>query len=146
MEGQTVEADYHQQDCNRSSIVSGTPSETDINDQTRSSITNFPPWTAADDDVLASARAAGLNWQPIATKFFPSKTANACRKRHERLMERRHQDDWEGERLEQLSQVYFDCRKEMWSLMAARLGERWSLVESKVCIFFPPIHLLYPRC
>ncbi|PSK57788.1 Activator of stress proteins 1 [Elsinoe australis] len=88
-------------------------------------------WTAADDDVLASARAAGMNWQPIATRFFPTKSANACRKRHERLMERRYQEEWEQDRLEELATAYFDCRKEMWAILGERLGERWGLVEGK---------------
>ncbi|KAG8627285.1 hypothetical protein KVT40_004768 [Elsinoe batatas] len=97
----------------------------------RGSSTAASAWTAADDDVLASARAAGMNWQPIATRFFPTKSANACRKRHERLMERRYQEEWEQDRLEELATAYFDCRKEMWAILGERLGERWGLVEGK---------------
>jgi hypothetical protein len=44
-------------------------------------------WSAKDDDILIQARAQGLNWNQIATKHFPNKSPNACRKRHERLME-----------------------------------------------------------
>lgn len=73
-----------------------------------------------------------MNWQPIATRFFPTKSANACRKRHERLMERRYQEEWEQDRLEELATAYFDCRKEMWAILGERLGERWGLVEGKV--------------
>ncbi|PNS21484.1 hypothetical protein CAC42_1263 [Sphaceloma murrayae] len=97
----------------------------------RSSSAAAAVWTAADDDVLASARAAGMNWQPIATRFFPTKSANACRKRHERLMDRRYQEEWEQDRLEELATAYFDCRKEMWTILGERLGERWGLVEGK---------------
>lgn len=89
-------------------------------------------WTAADDEVLLRARASGLNWQPIASRHFPSKTANACRKRHERLIERRHAEDWDAQKLELLAREYMACRREMWETLAARIGERWNVVEAKV--------------
>ena len=79
------------------------------------------------------ARAAGLNWTPIAQKLFPDKTPNACRKRHERLMiQRHHSQDWDGVKLEQLATAYQEMREQMWSLLAKRLGERWQTVEAKV--------------
>lgn len=89
-------------------------------------------WSTADDEVLLRARASGLNWQPIASRHFPSKTANACRKRHERLIERRHVEDWDHNKLELLAEEYLACRKEMWEILANRLGERWQVVEAKV--------------
>jgi hypothetical protein len=89
-------------------------------------------WSAADDDVLLQARASGLNWQPIASRYFPNKSANACRKRHERLIERRQASDWDAEKLERLAQEYVAVRKEMWEMLASRLGERWAVVEAKV--------------
>lgn len=89
-------------------------------------------WSAADDDVLLQARASGLNWQPIASRYFPNKSPNACRKRHERLIERRQASDWDAEKLERLAQEYVTVRKEMWELLASRLGERWAVVEAKV--------------
>lgn len=73
-----------------------------------------------------------MNWQPIASKNFPTRTANACRKRHERLMERRNVEDWDGEKLEMLGREYMEVRREMWGLLAARLGERWAVIEAKV--------------
>ncbi|GIZ40094.1 hypothetical protein CKM354_000344800 [Cercospora kikuchii] len=88
-------------------------------------------WSSADDEVLLRARASGLNWQPIANRHFPNKTANACRKRHERLIERRHVDDWDTHKLELLATEYMACRREMWEILASRLGERWGVVESK---------------
>lgn len=93
---------------------------------------NAAIWSTADDEILLRARASGLNWQPIASKNFPNKTANACRKRHERLIERRHVDDWDNQKLELLAQEYLACRKEMWEMLAARVGERWNVVEAKV--------------
>jgi hypothetical protein len=89
-------------------------------------------WSTADDEILLRARASGLNWQPIASKHFPNKTANACRKRHERLIERRHGEDWDNQKLELLAQEYLACRREMWEMLASRLGERWNIVEAKV--------------
>lgn len=95
---------------------------------------NAAIWSAADDEILLQARASGLNWQPIANRHFPSKTANACRKRHERLVERRHTEDWDAQKLDQLAQEYVACRKEMWEVLAARLGEKWTVVEAKVSL------------
>jgi hypothetical protein len=93
---------------------------------------NAAIWSTSDDEILLRARASGLNWQPIASRNFPNKTANACRKRHERLIERRHVDDWDNQKLELLAREYLACRKEMWEILAARLGERWNVVEAKV--------------
>ncbi|KAI7169216.1 hypothetical protein KC319_g7730 [Hortaea werneckii] len=94
-------------------------------------IRNAAIWSAADDEILLQARASGLNWQPIANRHFPNKTANACRKRHERLIERRHVEDWDAEKLELLAHEYMICRKEMWETLANRIGERWAVVEAK---------------
>ncbi|KAL9535978.1 hypothetical protein SMMN14_00951 [Sphaerulina musiva] len=88
-------------------------------------------WSSSDDEILLQARASGLNWQPIANRYFPNKSANACRKRHERLVERRHGDDWDTHKLELLAAEYMACRKEMWEVLAARVGERWLVVEAK---------------
>ncbi|THV97542.1 hypothetical protein D6D27_02056 [Aureobasidium pullulans] len=92
---------------------------------------NTANWSAADDEVLVAARAAGLNWQSTASKHFPNKTANACRKRHERLVERRTHEDWNTKRLDVLAVEYMELRKEIWGPLAAKIGERWSVVEAK---------------
>lgn len=89
-------------------------------------------WSQKDDETLITARAQGLNWNQIAPKHFPSKSPNACRKRHERLMERQNAEQWDGVKLDVLAQAYMDVRREMWSLLAARVGEKWTLVETKV--------------
>ncbi|KAL9048819.1 MAG: hypothetical protein Q9162_007532 [Coniocarpon cinnabarinum] len=88
-------------------------------------------WTPEEDQLLKEARGRGLNWQPIADTYFPSKTANACRKRHERLMDREQVEEWDGIKLEQLAQAYQDCRREMWTILANRLDEKWTVVEAK---------------
>ena len=89
-------------------------------------------WSPQEDEALLVARARGLNWQPIADTYFPSKTANACRKRHERLIERQRSEDWSGKDLERLAQAYQEVRREMWSILARRLDEKWTVVEAKV--------------
>lgn len=89
-------------------------------------------WTPTEDERLMAARTSGLNWQPIATKYFPTKTANACRKRHERLMERKNAKDWDEKKSGLLAKEYMEVRKEMWSILADRLGEKWHIIEQKV--------------
>ncbi|KAF2461388.1 hypothetical protein BDY21DRAFT_85184 [Lineolata rhizophorae] len=89
-------------------------------------------WSADDDEQLMRARAQGLNWQPIAARFFPGKTANACRKRHERLMERQKAENWDGVRLETLATEYARARRAMWTMLGERVGEKWTVVEQKV--------------
>lgn len=94
---------------------------------------NAAIWSATDDEILLQARASGLNWQPIANEHFPNKTANACRKRHERLIERRHVEEWDAQKLDLLAQEYLIVRKAMWEMLSERVGEKWTLVEAKVC-------------
>ncbi|KAK2691989.1 hypothetical protein QWA68_009010 [Fusarium oxysporum] len=88
-------------------------------------------WGAADDQQLLTARMQGLNWQQIQSNYFPSKTPNACRKRHERLLERKGADDWDNLKLQRLAKEYMAMRKEIWSGLAARTGEKWNVVEAK---------------
>ncbi|KAH7330543.1 hypothetical protein BKA65DRAFT_539661 [Rhexocercosporidium sp. MPI-PUGE-AT-0058] len=86
-----------------------------------------------DDQTLLAARvrAQGMNWAPIQQMYFPSKTPSACRKRHERLMERRSAADWDGMKLENLAKNYMGMRREIWSALAAQTGEKWNVVEQK---------------
>ncbi|KAE8445720.1 hypothetical protein EG329_012899 [Mollisiaceae sp. DMI_Dod_QoI] len=88
-------------------------------------------WNPQDDQTLMAARAQGMNWAPIQQAYFPSKTPNACRKRHERLMERRSADDWDGMKLENMAKHYMAMRREIWTPLAAQTGEKWSVVEQK---------------
>ncbi|KAF2205911.1 hypothetical protein GQ43DRAFT_361374 [Delitschia confertaspora ATCC 74209] len=92
---------------------------------------NNTSWSAKDDETLITARASGYNWNQIAPRYFPSKTPNACRKRHERLMEKRNAEEWDGVRLEDLATAYMEVRKQMWSILADKVGEKWTLVEQK---------------
>ena len=91
-------------------------------------------WTTENDELLMRARQKGNNWQHIAQQCFPDKTANACRKRHERLMEKRNSaDNWDGVKMDNLSKAYLQLREQMWKLVADKIGEKWQNVEAKVC-------------
>lgn len=118
------------QSAHRSSISTTSAAGGSGGSGTRSS-----SWSTKDDETLIQARAQGLNWNQIGPKHFPSKTPNACRKRHERLMERQNAEQWDGVKLDVLAQAYMEVRQEMWSILAARVNEKWQLVETKVCSF-----------
>jgi hypothetical protein len=47
-------------------------------------------------------------------------------------MERQNAEQWDGVKLGDLAQAYMAVRREMWSILAARVGEKWMLVEQKV--------------
>jgi hypothetical protein len=51
-------------------------------------------------------------------------------------MDRINAEQWEGVRLDILAQAYMEVRRDMWSILAARIGEKWQMVETKV-IFHP---------
>ncbi|PSN70013.1 hypothetical protein BS50DRAFT_302627 [Corynespora cassiicola Philippines] len=88
-------------------------------------------WSTKDDETLIQARAQGMNWNQIAPKHFPLKSPNACRKRHERLMERQNVEQWDGIKLDVLAQAYMKVRREMWGILANEVGEKWTVVEQK---------------
>ncbi|KAK4132734.1 hypothetical protein BT67DRAFT_384590 [Trichocladium antarcticum] len=86
-------------------------------------------WNQEDDRTLLQLRAMGKNWNQIQREAFAGKTGNACRKRHERLMERRGQNDFDNRKLERLCKEYMGMRKEIWQPLASRCGEKWNVVE-----------------
>ncbi|CAH0000157.1 unnamed protein product [Clonostachys byssicola] len=88
-------------------------------------------WSVSDDHQLLAARAQGLNWAQIKELYFPKKTGNACRKRHERLSERRDADDWDNRKFQRMAKEYLAMRREIWAPLAARTGEKWQVVEQK---------------
>lgn len=48
-------------------------------------------------------------------------------------MERQNAEQWDGGvKLDVLAQAYMEVRREMWSILAARVNEKWQLVEQKV--------------
>ncbi|KAK4115996.1 hypothetical protein N656DRAFT_774178 [Canariomyces notabilis] len=94
------------------------------------SVYNHGTWTAADDRTLIMARSRGQNWADLQRAYFPTKTANACRKRYERLVERRGIHDYSARKLEMVANEYMNMRKEIWSGLAERVGMKWEVVES----------------
>ncbi|KAL2158845.1 hypothetical protein VTH06DRAFT_4037 [Thermothelomyces fergusii] len=94
------------------------------------SIYNHGTWTAEDDKTLLQARSQGQNWAELQRTHFPNKTANACRKRYERLIERRGMHEFSGMRLERVANEYMNMRRELWSGLADRVGMRWEVVEA----------------
>ena len=91
------------------------------------------PWTLQDDTYLLAARQKSMNWAPIAAQYFPTKTANACRKRHERLTAKyTATGDWKSTKDDALAQSYMGLREEMWEMLAAKLNEKWEIIEKKV--------------
>ncbi|KAI0413265.1 hypothetical protein F5X98DRAFT_390999 [Xylaria grammica] len=103
-------------------------------DLPRLSIERSPPtgsWSQQDDHSLLTARRQGLSWAKIQTTYFPNKSPNSCRKRHERLLGGRGGDDWDARRFERVAKEYMSMRKEIWEGLATRTGEKWTVVEAK---------------
>ncbi|KAI9790456.1 MAG: hypothetical protein M1816_005120 [Peltula sp. TS41687] len=88
-------------------------------------------WSKENDQQLVDARKRGQNWTAIQQAHFSDKTANACRKRHERLMGIRSGDEWESQKFDWVAKEYMNVRKQMWTLLADRVGEKWQQVETK---------------
>ncbi|KAI1974241.1 hypothetical protein LOZ51_001709 [Ophidiomyces ophidiicola] len=88
------------------------------------------PWSSRDDEILLAARAQNQGWNQIQRDHFPSKSANACRKRYERLnAKRRGAADWNDERIDRLANSYMLMREQTWRPLADAVGENWEDVE-----------------
>jgi hypothetical protein len=53
-------------------------------------------------------------------------------------MEKQNAEQWDGVKLDVLAQAYMEVRRDMWSLLASRVGEKWQLLEAKVCFSIHP--------
>jgi len=95
-------------------------------------------WSSQDDAELLQLRASGKNWKDIHEHLLEhtgkDKSANACRKRHERLIASRNADDWDTRKMQRIAKEYMSLRKEIWAPLAQRTGEKWSVVEQKVSL------------
>ena len=99
---------------------------------------NLSAWSPEDDEQLKRARQQGLNWKSIASQYLPDKTANGCRKRHERLLEKQNStDNWGDNNTDSMTKAYLDVREQMWKMLADRVGEKWQNIEAKV---FHPVY------
>ena len=93
------------------------------------------PWTSAEDSALIDAKSQGLGWNEIHHRFFPNKSGNACRKRHERLMVKIRTTEWSDIRIQNVMNAYNSpgVREHFWRRIAEPYGERWEDVEKVVC-------------
>lgn len=94
------------------------------------------PWTAEEDTRLMDAKHQGLAWNEIHQRHFPTKSGNACRKRHERLQQKLRTTDWNESRIRRVLEAYNEAgvRERFWNDVAIRSGEQhWQDVERVVC-------------
>jgi hypothetical protein len=93
------------------------------------------PWTSEMDEILLEHHRR-LKWDQIAERFFGNtKTGNACRKRHARvIMERKEPARWDQERVQKVINAYNreSMREKMWKPLAEATNERWQDVERLV--------------
>jgi len=101
-------------------------------------------WTDEEDTFLWKAKAGGWNWDKIAQDLcaaYPpcdnkyQKTANACRKRHERIKDKvlKAQLGPNKERWSEAVEAYKSQRQTMWQPLADLLGyKRWQDIEEAV--------------
>jgi hypothetical protein len=94
-------------------------------------------WLDEEDNLLMEAKSSGLGWNDIHKKYFPTKSGNACRKRHERLMTKIRSSDWDDARIAQVMREYNrpGVREAFWGQIAAPFHERWEDVERVVSHF-----------
>ena len=90
------------------------------------------PWSTEDDETLLEARSRSLGWNQIQRDNFPFKTPNACRKRYERLIAKRRNSEWDGERAERVMSGYMRLRQQIWRPLAEAVDENWQDVEKFV--------------
>ncbi|KAJ6784261.1 hypothetical protein PWT90_09434 [Aphanocladium album] len=91
-------------------------------------------WSMRDDHQLITARKDGLNWSQIQEQFFPGKSSNACRKRHERLIDSKGRGGSdESQRMERIAAEYVQMREKLWRPLADKTGEKWTYVE-RTCL------------
>jgi len=101
-------------------------------------------WTQDEDELLWKNRASGRSWETISEELSsystadtrPTKSANACRKRHERIKEQKLKAELgpNMERWSEMVQVYLNFREEWWSRVGAVCGHKnYQDIEKAVC-------------
>lgn len=89
------------------------------------------PWTPEEDSALLEAKSQDMSWDEIHTQYFPNKTGNACRKRHERLQQKAR-GHWDEARIQRVVTCYNRHREQFWRGLSEQVGERWDEVEKMV--------------
>lgn len=90
------------------------------------------PWTSEEDETLIKAKGEGLAWDEIHRRYFPHKTGNACRKRHDRLLIKARDPTWDEARTQKVVARYNRVREQVWRPIADSVGEKWEDVERVV--------------
>jgi hypothetical protein len=93
------------------------------------------PWNNDEDSVLMEAKLKGMSWEEIHRQHFPGKSANACRKRHERVLAKVRNTNWDEARIQRVTDAYHKHRSSIWAPLCNELGESLSDVEKVVCLF-----------
>jgi hypothetical protein len=91
------------------------------------------PWSNEEDTVLLDAKNRGKSWEEIHRQHFPGKSANACRKRHERVLAKMRNTDWDDARIQRVTDAYNRHRHLIWQPMCKELNESLTDVEKVVC-------------
>ncbi|EHY59641.1 hypothetical protein ABEF92_008103 [Exophiala dermatitidis] len=89
------------------------------------------PWTPEEDNALLEAKSRDMSWDEIHTQYFPNKTGNACRKRHERLQQKAR-GHWDEARIQRVVTCYNKHRERFWRGVGEQVGERWDEVEKMI--------------
>jgi len=87
-----------------------------------------------DDAILWNKRAKGLTWAKICTDHFPSKSPNACRKRHERLRINPPFDEFKSAGFSEACRAYVESREQIWKTLCRKfdLGGDWNVIEKDI--------------
>ncbi|KAM6478607.1 hypothetical protein HDV62DRAFT_370831 [Trichoderma sp. SZMC 28011] len=90
-------------------------------------------WSPEEDQLVLIAYMLGLTWVEIRDQYLQSKTPKACIARHRWLMgqQERGANGWDPSKLHNLAKEYMSMHEDIWSGLAARLGEDWRVVEEK---------------
>ncbi|KIW65268.1 hypothetical protein PV04_07541 [Phialophora macrospora] len=87
------------------------------------------PWNNDEDSILMEAKLKGMSWEEIHRQHFPGKSANACRKRHERVLAKVRNTNWDEARIQRVTDAYHKHRSSIWAPLCNELGESLSDVE-----------------
>ncbi|KAG6024198.1 hypothetical protein E4U40_003437 [Claviceps sp. LM458 group G5] len=85
-----------------------------------------PEWSGDEETVLFAYKDAKKSWETISD-HLPGRTANGCRKYHER--QSKTGPAWSQERKNELCKLYESLKRSIWSKIGERLTVRWEVAE-----------------